>query len=280
MKKKRILVVLAHPDDESFGMGGTLAYYSSIGVDVHLICATKGEEGDLPDGFVTGNKTIAEIRQAELACAAEILGLKSVRYLGFRDSGMEGSPSNKDPRSLTSQRIEEVSKLIFRIIQEIKPQTVITFDPLGGYKHPDHIMAHRATEKSFFECREKLNNDSSSEVYSPESLYFHTFSRKMMKVFVKLLNLTGRDPGAFGKNGDIDLNSFANADFPIHVQINTGKYQRQKRQAEACHQSQGGGRFGGRIISGLINLFDRKESFMQAYPPVSSDDKIREDLFI
>ena len=279
MIKKKILVVLAHPDDESFGMGGTLAYYSSIGVEVHLICATKGEEGDLPEGFSTMNYSIAEVRQAELACAAKILGLKSVQFLGFRDSGMEGSPSNKDPRSLVSQPLEKVAHQIFEKIQEINPQVVVTFDPLGGYKHPDHIMVNKAATKAFLDCTQKKSRDTSSDVFSPESLYYHTLGRNLLKFIIKILKLTGKDPCTFGKNGDIDLNSFAEADFPIHVQIKTRKYHKLRQQAAACHQSQGGGQFGGRFISLLADLFDRKESFMRAYPPAPTTGRIRDDLF-
>ncbi|MFN2216062.1 MAG: PIG-L deacetylase family protein, partial [Anaerolineales bacterium] len=224
MSKKRMLVVLAHPDDESFGMGGTLAYYASIGTEVHLVCATKGEEGELPPELSNGNQTIAEIRQAELECAAQTLGLKSVHYLGFRDSGMQGSPSNDDQRSLYSQPIEEVADLIFEKIQEIKPQVVITFDPDGGYRHPDHIKVHTATRKAFFDCVERDSFSGDSKLFIPGSLYYHTISRKIMRGFAKLLKLIGKDPSSFGKNGDIDINSFINVDYPIHVKIKTGKF--------------------------------------------------------
>ena len=279
MKRRSILVVMAHPDDETFGMGGTLAYYTSKGVDVHLICATKGEEGDIPTELITRNLSIAEIREAELSCAAEILGLKSVHFLGFRDSGMSGSESNKDPRALVSQSIENVAERITTKIQEIKPQVIITFDPIGGYKHPDHIMIHKATSKAFFGFIEKFGQEKFSNHYLPEKLYYHIVSKKLMKVFVKLLKLAGKDPSAFGKNKDININSFANAEFPMHVQIKTGKYQKQRKMAAACHLSQGAGKFGGRITSALMDIFNNKESFMQAYPPLPNTGRIRNDLF-
>ena len=270
---------MAHPDDETFGMGGTLAYYTSMGVDVHLICATKGEEGDIPNELITKNITIGEIREAELKSAAEILGLKSVHFLGYRDSGMSGSDSNKDPRALVSQPIENVAERITRKIQEIKPQLIITFDPIGGYKHPDHIMIHKATSKAFFGFLEKISKKRSSGQYLPEKLYYHVVSKRLMKVFVKLLKLTGKDPSAFGKNQDIDINSFANAEFPVHVQIRTGKFKKQRNKAAACYLSQGAGKFGGRITSIFIDFINNKESFMQAYPPLPSTDRIRFDLF-
>ena len=279
MKRRSILVVMAHPDDETFGMGGTLAYYTSIGVDVHLICATKGEEGDIPTELKTKDISIAEIRVAELTCAAEILGLKSVHFLGFRDSGMSGSESNKDPRALVSQSIENVAELITSIIQDLEPQVIITFDPIGGYKHPDHIMIHKATSKSFFDIIENSGQKKSTNHYLPEKFYYHVISKRLMKVFVKLLKIAGKDPSAFGKNKDIDITSFANAEFPIHVQIKTANYQKQRKKAAACYISQGAGRFGGRITSVLMDLVNRKESFMQAYPPLANARRVRNDLF-
>ncbi|MFC2064760.1 PIG-L deacetylase family protein [Chloroflexota bacterium] len=279
MGSKRILVVMAHPDDETFGMGGTLAYYTSIGVKVSLICATKGEEGEIPPELLVENQTIADVREAELTCAAKVLGLESVHFLGYRDSGMAGAESNLDPRSLAAQSIDEVAGKITNLINKIKPQVILTFDPIGGYNHPDHVMIHQATLKAFFDIVENSGQEDFLNQYQPDRLYYHVISKKLMKVFVKLLKFAGKDPESFGKNGDIDINSFVNADFPIHVQIKTGKFQKKRKQAAACHLSQGAGKFGGRVTSALMDLFNRKESFMQAYPPLPMPIKIRGDFF-
>ena len=107
-EKKKMLVVLAHPDDESFGMGGTLAYYAAQGVDVHLICATRGEVGEVDPEYMKGYESKGELREVELRCAAEKLGIKQVLFLDYRDSGMQGSPENDHPNSLYSQPLEEV----------------------------------------------------------------------------------------------------------------------------------------------------------------------------
>src|SRR3989304_5201223 len=88
---KKILAALAHPDDESFGMGGTLALYAQRGVDVHLVCATRGEAGTVEAEHLEGYASIAERRVAELRCAALRLGLSGVHFLDYRDSGMPGS---------------------------------------------------------------------------------------------------------------------------------------------------------------------------------------------
>ena len=97
--KPTILSVLAHPDDESFGMGGTLAHYANRGVSVHLICATRGEVGEVDPEYLENFESIAERRESELRCAANKLGLSGVHFLDYRDSGMPGSEDNQHPRS-------------------------------------------------------------------------------------------------------------------------------------------------------------------------------------
>jgi len=94
----RILAVLAHPDDESFGMGGTLAYYAQRGVKIHLVCATRGEVGEVEPEYLAEYQSIAELREAELRCAAEHLGIDGLHLLDYRDSGMPGTAHNRHPQ--------------------------------------------------------------------------------------------------------------------------------------------------------------------------------------
>ena len=151
MKKndRVILSVLAHPDDESFGMGGTLALYAEQGVQVYLICATRGEAGEVGPDYLQNYDSIGELREAELRCAAGHLGLAGVYFLDYRDSGMTGSADNDHPQALIQAPVDEVAVKIASLMREIKPQVVLTFDPIGGYRHPDHIAIHEATRQAF-----------------------------------------------------------------------------------------------------------------------------------
>ena len=142
---KTLLAVLAHPDDESFGLGGTLALYARRGYDTWLICATRGEAGTVDEEHLRGFKNIADMRTAELDCATAHLGLKDVFYLGYRDSGMTGSEENKHADAQINHPVDEVAGRVVKYIRELKPDVVLTFDPIGGYRHPDHIAAQRAT---------------------------------------------------------------------------------------------------------------------------------------
>ena len=279
MSKLTLLAVLAHPDDESFGMGGTLALYASRGVDVHLVCATRGEVGEVPPVLLKGFESIAKLRESELRCAAGILGLADVHFLGFRDSGMPGSPDNIHPQALAAQPLDEVAAKVVRIVRELKPQVVLTFDPIGGYRHPDHIAIQRATVRAFEQAGNPDFDTESLPAHSPERLYFHKMPNGLMKFAVKVLPLIGKDPHKFGSNGDIDLVPIAEADFPTHARIDIRSVLKKKEQAGACHASQGGGRMGGGVISLLLRLFSGTESFIRAFPPVAEGEKVARDLF-
>jgi N-acetyl-1-D-myo-inositol-2-amino-2-deoxy-alpha-D-glucopyranoside deacetylase len=283
MSKQTLLAVLAHPDDESFGMGGTLALYASRGVDVHLVCATRGEVGEVAPELLKGFNSIAELRESELRCAAGILGLAGIHFLDYRDSGMPGSADNLHPQALAAQPLDEVAANIVCYIRELKPQILLTFDPIGGYRHPDHIAIQRATVRAFEQAGNPdfaaAGSGQGLGVHTPQRLYFHIFPKGVLKFAVKLLPLIGKDPHKFGTNGDIDLASIAEVDFPTHARINIRSVQKKKEKAGACHVSQGGGRMGGGLISFFMHLFGGTESFMRAYPQVEPGEKMANDLF-
>src|SRR5512138_3964228 len=191
---KTILAVLAHPDDESFGLGGTLALYAQKGYDTYLICATRGEVGTVDPEHLNGFKDTAELRTAELERAAKILGLKDVFFLGYRDSGMPGTEDNKHPNAQINHPVEEVAGKVVKYIRELKPDIVLTFDPIGGYKHPDHIHIHRATVLAFEKAADPTFHPEAGRPFQPRGLYFQTLSRQMLRFGVALLRFAGRDP--------------------------------------------------------------------------------------
>lgn len=277
--KKTILVVLAHPDDESFGMGGTLAYYASKGVDVHLVCATRGEAGTVDAVFLKKYKTIAKLREAELRCAAKALGLKSVSFLGYRDSGMAGSKDNKRAQSLFRTPVDKVAAKIVAFIRRLKPQVVLTFDEVGGYHHPDHIAINKATVRAFRAAGDAKRFPGAGNAFRPEKLYFNALNRRRLRRIVATMRLTGKDPTKVGRNKDIDLTVLTrDKDTPPHVTINYRSVQDRKDKADACHASQQGGWGTSSFIDFLTRLFGRKNVFTRAYPP-APDSYRASDLF-
>jgi len=277
-KKPVLLAVLAHPDDESFGMGGTLALYAARGVDVNLICATRGEAGEMSTDYMEGYNLIGERREAELRCAAGILGIKEIYFLGYRDSGMQGSPDNKHPRALAIQPVDEVAAKIAHQIRKFKPDVVLTFDPIGGYRHPDHIAIHKATVRAFEKSDDPSFGADVLEGYQAKKLYYHIIPRNFIRFFVKVLPLFGKDPHRWGINRDIDITLLAVEEFPINAIIDIRLVIRKKNQAGACHASQGGGQMSRGIMSWIMRITGNKETYMRAFPPFQQSEKIEKDL--
>ncbi len=272
-----LLAVMAHPDDESFGPGGTLAYYARQGIQVHLLCATRGEVGQVDPDMLHGFASLGELRENELRCAASILGLASVEFLGYRDSGMPGSPDNRHPQALAAAPVEAVAAKIVSAIRRRRPQIVLTFDPIGGYQHPDHIASHLATVRAFQAAGDPQQFPDGQPPHAPQKLYYHTFSRRALRVLVALMRVLGKDPRRWGKNGDIDLAAIAAVEFPVHASIDVRSVAAAKLQASACHASQGGSG-GGRVGRWMSRLLAGRETFMRAHPP--APQHLREhDLF-
>jgi len=275
----RMLAVLAHPDDESFGPGGTLALYARKGVETYLACATRGEAGDVPDELISEELDFARHRENELHCAAGVLGLTRVHMLDYRDSGMPGSPDNTHPRALAAAPVEEVAGKIAILIRKIRPQVVITFDPIGGYHHPDHIAVHKATVMAYTLASDSDFPGENLPPHRVQKLYYHTFPRRWLRTMVRIMPLLGKDPTKWGRNGDIDMTAIAAQNFPITTRINISSVKEIKENASACHRSQlEGGSPSRSLLSKLIAALNPHEDFMRA-EPAANGIKMEKDLF-
>ncbi len=276
-----LLAVLAHPDDESFGMGGTLAHYADRGVQVHYLCMTGGESGTVEPEFLRNFGSISELRAHELACAARELGLTSHFFSGYRDSGMRGTPDNDHPKALVNQPVEEVAALVAHHIRRLRPQVIVTHDPIGGYLHPDHIAAHKATVRAFQSAGDPQAYPTDElPAYQPQKLYYNAFSKRFLKIMTAVLRLLGRNPAQFGRNQDVNLFELAEAgDFPIHARINVRASLPKRDRASACHASQlGSGPPNRGVLAFLLRYLRAHETYMRAYP--QAPDGLREsDLF-
>ena len=154
----RLLLVHAHPDDESIGTGATMAKYAAEGARVTLVTCTLGEEGEIiPPSLAhlaAGREDrLGEYRIGELAAACAVLGVTDHRFLGgpgrWRDSGMMGTPANADPRCFWRADLDEAARALLDVISEVRPQVLVTYDANGYYGHPDHIQAHRVAWRAF-----------------------------------------------------------------------------------------------------------------------------------
>ncbi len=275
-----MFVALAHPDDESFGMGGTLAAYARQGVEIHLVCLTDGQAGTVDPHHLNGYNSIAELRAAELRCAAQTLGLASVEVGWYRDSGMPGSPENAHPEALVQQPVDAVAARLASHIRTLRPQVVVTHDPIGGYRHPDHIAVHHATLRAFeLAADPAFEPDAASSVHQVKKLYYTTFPKTFLRMVVFFSRLVGKDPRKFGRNHDIDLLSLVeDGNFPIHARIRTTHVIEVSEKANACHASQLEGGPGNGVFGFIWRILGTHDTYMRAYPPAPPRLK-EKDLF-
>lgn len=276
---KTLLAVLAHPDDESFGLGGTLAYYAAKGYDTYYVCATRGEAGAADEEHLRGFKDTAEMRTHELMNAAKHLGLKEVFFLDYRDSGMPGSEDNKHPNAQINHPVEEVAARVVKYIRALQPDVVVTFDPIGGYKHPDHIHVHQATKLAFEKAGDPDFHPEAGAPFKPRALYYQIFPRWFLRVMTRVMPIFGKDPTKWGRNGDINLKELAEVEFPVHVRLDTRSVAEQKTRASAAHASQGGMQMRRGLMGFITRMFGEREDFMRAYPPAGEMRGIARDLF-
>jgi LmbE family N-acetylglucosaminyl deacetylase len=277
---KTLLAVLAHPDDESFGLGGTLALYAGKGYETYYVCATRGEAGTVDEEHLKAFKDTAEMRTDELLRAAKELGLKEVFFLGYRDSGMPGMDANQHPDAQINHSVDEVAGKVVKYIRSLKPEVVLTFDPIGGYKHPDHIHIHKATVLAFEKANDASFHPEAGAPFKPQALYFQVFPKGLLRAAVRLMPLFGKDPTKFGRNGDINIKELAEVTFPVHVRLDVRSVSEMKRKASECHASQGGMQMRRGLMGFVTRFFGENEDYMQAYPPVDAGNfKRKRDLF-
>lgn len=224
-----LLAVFAHPDDEVFSCGGTLARYAAAGHDVYLLCATRGEEGEIIhpdiDADIPKGEARGKMREAELGATCEALGIHPPSLLDFQDSGFPVEVGMKNPRSLVNADLEELERHVLEHIASIKPQIILTFDPHGMYGHIDHIMMHRACARAFWSAGSVMQPAPSRLFYPARSIA----QVKHLKAKVDSTTVNHLDPELYGVSED----SFA-------AVIDISAYAAQKRSGIAAHRSQVG----------------------------------------
>jgi LmbE family N-acetylglucosaminyl deacetylase len=147
-----LMAVHAHPDDECIGTGGCLARYNDEGGRAVLVTATYGEEGEIVDPEMHAEEIrpkLGDVRIEELRCACKVLGIRENYFLGYRDSGMAGTPANQHPECFAQADLAEATGRMVRLIRDVRPHVVTCSNEYGGYGHPDHIQVNRVTVAAF-----------------------------------------------------------------------------------------------------------------------------------
>jgi len=276
---KSLLAILAHPDDESFMMGGTLARYSALGVDVHVAIATDGAAGSIDERWTGDRDKLAEARSAELAEASEILGV-TIHTLGYRDSGYRDVEANgRQDAFINADHSEVVSRLV-DLIRELKPAVVLTHNADGEYGHQDHVKCHQVTTDAFYLASDPdYQPNPLRPPFAPQRLFYGVIPRSRVRLYGFLMRLQGSDPKRAGRNKDIDFTRLGTPRSEVHVAIDYSPYWDIKVKAGASHASQGGGTGSSRLFPTWLQkrLFSR-EMFTRAFPKPTSG-KRADDLF-
>lgn len=230
MSQKRALLVHAHPDDETINNGATMAKMVSEGVSVTLVTCTRGEEGEvlvpeLAHLASSAEDKLGEHRVIELANAMEELGVKDHRFLGnYRDSGMMGTPQNDHPNCFWKADVEEAAKKLAEIIDEVKPQVLITYDEFGGYGHPDHIQAHRVAMRA-----------SEISAWDIQKIYWNIMPKSVVAKGIEAMKAQGSD--FFGAENVDDL-PFVKDDSFVSALVHAPEQVDKKMAAMKAHATQ------------------------------------------
>jgi N-acetyl-1-D-myo-inositol-2-amino-2-deoxy-alpha-D-glucopyranoside deacetylase len=230
----RLLLVHAHPDDETINNGATMALYAALGAHVTLVTCTRGEEGEVlvPElAHLASHEQdkLGQHREIELANAMKALGVTDFRYLGnpsvvYRDSGMMGTSHNERPDVFWQADLNQASEHLVRIIDEVKPHVLITYDEIGGYGHPDHIQAHRVA----MAAAEKAK-------WSIPKIYWNTMPKSVIADGIEKMKALGTD--FFGAESADDL-PFAKDDEFVTTLIDGNDFVQAKMDAMAAHLTQ------------------------------------------
>jgi len=194
-----LLCVHAHPDDEASKGASTVARYAAEGVRTVLVTCTGGEEGDILNPAMDTPEVrarLAEIRRNELALATRIIGYDEVVLLGYRDSGMPGSPANTHPEAFANAPLDEAVGRLVEVIRRERPQVIITYgDDQQGYPHPDHLKVHDISVPAFARAGDPAWYPGAGEPWEPSKLYYTVWSRqRMLALHEKMTQLGVESP--------------------------------------------------------------------------------------
>jgi LmbE family N-acetylglucosaminyl deacetylase len=259
----RLMAILAHPDDEALGFGGTLARYAAAGVETFLVTATRGERGwfGAPDLY-PGPNALGQLREVELRRSAGILGIRQIDLLGYLDGDLDQA----DP-------VEAVARIV-ACLRRARPQVVVTFGLDGTYGHPDHIAISQLTSAALVAAADPGYAPETGSAHRVAKLY-HFAARK------RLLDLYEQIFGELVMEIDgVERRTVAVPDWMIAADINSAACWRQVWEAVRCHETQLPG------LAGLLSLPDDvherlwgEQTFTRVFSLVNGGREIERDLF-
>ena len=271
---RKIMAIFAHPDDEG-AMGGTLIQLAEAGHETILVCANRGEVGEISDPSLATPETLGEVREQELRNACKALGIKHLEFLDYRDSGMDGTEENNDPRAWVQADPDEAKRKIVKFIRQYQPEIVVTFEPFGWYGHPDHKITCTWVTEAFPLVSDASAYPEIEGAYQPEALYYSAFKfsnfKSMIDEAIAGGYITEDAFGSFGQPEEAQLD----VENQITHAIDIGGTFEQQDEATMSHKTQFGEDNPFRKIPPEISeKYGSDEYFIQVYP--EPDASLRE----
>jgi LmbE family N-acetylglucosaminyl deacetylase len=234
MSENRLLACFAHPDDESFGCAGVFTLAHQHGAQVTLVCATKGEAGEISDPALTTPGNLGQVRAQELAEAVSLTGVHELIFLGYRDSGMAGTAENEHPAAYARASDSAVTERLVQLIRRRQPHVLVTFDPTGGYGHPDHIAIHRHAVAAFHAASDPAFSPHLGPAWQARRLFYPALNRDIFTALRDQLIAQGDEPPAWGDRDD----GPPWPDQPIHAAVDIRAVIETKWSALLSHRTQ------------------------------------------
>jgi len=243
---RRLLLVHAHPDDETISNGATMAKYTAAGAHVTLVTCTLGEEGEvlvpaLAHLAADQEDRLGAHRKTELAAAMRVLGISDYRLLGgtgrYRDSGMMGVPSNDRPDSFWLADLDEASAHLVAVIREVRPQVLLTYDENGGYGHPDHIQAHRVAMRATELAGVDGYRPELGESWEIPKVYWNALPDSVLREGLRRLRDAGDATAFEGLDPDGEI-PFTTPDELVTTQVDAEEHVEAKMDAMRAHATQ------------------------------------------
>ena len=260
----KLLAIFPHPDDETLGLGSTLARYSAEGVETYLVCATRGERGWFDsEGPDPGLEGVARIREAELNCAAKYLGLREVSFLDYIDGDVDQAD------------VEEIIQRIVSHIRRIRPHVVVTFPPDGNYGHPDHIALSQFTMGALVcAADENFIDPEKQSPHRASKFYYMVDSADIIRISAEAFGGISMDVDA------VTRHHVGWEDWQITTRLDNNRFMEVVQKAIQCHKSQlpGYGPISDWSLDELAKVFGTG-NFYRAYSLVNGGRKVEIDLF-
>lgn len=234
----RLLGLYAHPDDEVLGMGGTIAQYAAEGVYVEWVVATRGEAGEISDPALATPENLGMVREREMRCSAQTLGMTDVTFLGYRDSGMDGTEDNQRPDAYLNSDDDEVVAKLVEVIRRVRPHVILTFEPFGGYGHPDHITIHKHAHLALPAAADPEYRPDLGSPWQVARMYYPFLRRASFMVLKRRMEVHGLPVDFFDGLQKRREQAWPDDNFQVAIDVNgtTAK----KWAAFNCHSTQFG----------------------------------------